>query len=108
MLNITGNSLSLESKLINPNPLSKKGKMLLFLGTKGTLTQIKCNTHFFYSESCVFRPCPHTRHSRANTFFKQLSKLDGVGPVDKRPSADKLHKFVKKTKKTKKTKTCDM
>ena len=24
-------------------------------------------------------------------------KLDGVGPVDNRPSTDKLHHFVKKT-----------
>ena len=29
-------------------------------------------------------------------------KLDGEGPVDNRPSTDKLHHFVKKTKK------CDM
>ena len=33
-------------------------------------------------------------------------KLDGVGPVDNRPSTDKLHHFVKK-KKNKKM-TCDM
>ena len=33
-------------------------------------------------------------------------KLDGVGPVDKRPSTDKLHHIVKK-KKNKKM-TCDM
>ena len=31
-------------------------------------------------------------------------KLDGVGPVDNRPSNDKLHHFVKKEKKL----TCDM
>ena len=29
-------------------------------------------------------------------------KLDGVGPVDNKPSTDKLHHFVKKKKK------CDM
>ena len=29
----------------------------------------------------------------------QLKKLDGVGPVDNRPSPDKLHNFVKKKKK---------
>ena len=28
-------------------------------------------------------------------------KLDGVGPVDKRPSTDKLHHFVRKKKKKK-------
>ena len=28
-----------------------------------------------------------------------FQKLDGVGPVDNRPSTDKLHHFVKKTKK---------
>ena len=31
------------------------------------------------------------------------SKLDGVGPVDKRPSTNKLHHFVRK-----KEKKCDM
>ena len=34
-------------------------------------------------------------------------KLDGVGPVDNRPSTDKLHHFVRK-KKMKKKMTCDM
>ena len=29
-------------------------------------------------------------------------KLDGVGPVDNRPSTDKLHRFVRKKKKKKK------
>ena len=29
-------------------------------------------------------------------------KLDGVGPVDNRPSTDKLHHFVQKKKKRKK------
>ena len=33
-----------------------------------------------------------------------VGKLDGVGPVDNRPSTDKLYHFVKKTKK----KHCDM
>ena len=28
-------------------------------------------------------------------------KLDGVGPVDNRPSTDKLHHFVRKTKQKK-------
>jgi hypothetical protein len=32
----------------------------------------------------------------------RLSKLDGVGPVDNRPSTNKLHDFVRK-KTTKKT-----
>ena len=31
-------------------------------------------------------------------------KLDGVGPVDDRPSNDQLHQFVKKKKKKKKRK----
>ena len=37
-------------------------------------------------------------------------KLDGVGPVDNRPSSDKLHHFVQKKKKKKKKKhvTYDM
>ena len=34
-----------------------------------------------------------------------LKKLDGVGPVDNRPSTDKLHHFVRK--KIKKYVTCD-
>ena len=29
-------------------------------------------------------------------YVKLLSKLDGVGPVDNRPSPDKLNHFVKK------------
>ena len=41
-------------------------------------------------------------------FGHQLNvrKLDGVGPVDNRPSTDKLHYFVKKNK-NKKIVTCD-
>ena len=35
-----------------------------------------------------------------------LSKLDGVVPVDNRPSTNKLHHFIKKEKK-KKNVTCD-
>ena len=31
-----------------------------------------------------------------------LVKLDGVGPVDNRPSTDKLHHFVRKKRKKKK------
>ena len=29
---------------------------------------------------------------------KAMVKLDGVGPVDNRPSTDKLHHFVRKKK----------
>ena len=32
-----------------------------------------------------------------------IEKLNGVGPIDKRPSTDKLHHFVKKEKKKKKS-----
>ena len=43
---------------------------------------------------------------------KERVKLDGVGPVDNRPSTDKLHNFVRKKKKKKREKikkvTCDM
>ena len=35
-----------------------------------------------------------------------VEKLDGVGPVDNRPSTDKLHQFVKKNNK-KKNLICD-
>ena len=31
-------------------------------------------------------------------FGPDVIKLDGVGPVDNRPSTDKLHNFVKKKK----------
>jgi hypothetical protein len=47
------------------------------------------------------------------TWFKgggMLKKLDGVGPVDNRPSTDKLHHFVQKKeekKRRKKIVTCD-
>ena len=34
-------------------------------------------------------------------------ELDGVGPVDNRPSTDKLHQIVRKKEKKKKV-TCDM
>ena len=42
-----------------------------------------------------------------------FKKLDGVGPIDNRPSTDKLHHFVKKKEKKKMTcniwhMTCDM
>ena len=33
---------------------------------------------------------------------RNLIKLDGVGPVDNRPSTDKLHHFVQKIEKKKK------
>ena len=32
------------------------------------------------------------------TIFLKVYKLDGVGPVDNRPSTDKLHHFFKKKK----------
>ena len=38
---------------------------------------------------------------------KLPSELDGVGPVDNRPSTDKLHHFVRKKKKKKGHVTCD-
>ena len=37
-----------------------------------------------------------------------ILKLDGVGPVDNRPSTNKLHRFVRKKKKTKKRKKNDL
>ena len=36
------------------------------------------------------------------------TKLDGVGPVDNRPSIDKLQNFVKKEEEKKLNVTCDM
>ena len=39
-----------------------------------------------------------------NVFYQDNRKLDGVGPVDNRPSTDKVHHFVWKKKK----KNCDM
>ena len=38
-------------------------------------------------------------------FYK---KLDGVGPVDNKPSTDKLHNFVQKKKEKKRHVTHDM
>ena len=45
--------------------------------------------------------------------FKMSQKLDGLGPIDNRPSTNKLHQFVQKKKKKKKWHdmwhvTCDM
>ena len=37
-------------------------------------------------------------HNTLNTKYKK-KKLDGVGPIDNRPSANKLHHFVLKKKK---------
>ena len=43
----------------------------------------------------------------SSTILKvKILKLDGVGPVDNKPSTDKLHHFVQKKKKKKKV-TCD-
>ena len=39
-------------------------------------------------------------------FSQKLKKIDGVGPVDNRPSTNKLHPFVQKKKKKKRI-TCD-
>ena len=47
--------------------------------------------------STEFQLCRHFLAS--NTFSKRRAKkLDGVGPVDNRPSTDKLHHFVQKKK----------
>ena len=54
---------------------------------------------------------PHKHYTRN---WKNKNKLDGVGPVDNRPSTDKLHHFVRKKNKKKedekreKIVTCDM
>ena len=40
--------------------------------------------------------------------FISLEKLDGVGPVENRPSTDKLHHIVKKKKNIYIHMTCDM
>ena len=48
ILDIMGNSFSWKLKLINPNPLNKKGKMLLLFRTKSTLhKKINYIPHFF-------------------------------------------------------------
>ena len=43
------------------------------------------------------------------TMVYMKKKLDGVGPVDNRPSTDKLHHFVRKEEEEKKKRkiTCD-
>ena len=40
---------------------------------------------------------PDSQKTRS-TNLKKKRKLDGVGPVDNRPSTDKIHHFVKKKK----------
>ena len=52
-----------------------------------------------YNEDCVFlflKDC----FSKSGVGHYKL--LDGVGPVDNRPSTDELHHFVKKEKEEKK------
>ena len=41
---------------------------------------------------------------QSNKVLKKKEKLDGVGPVDNRPSPDKLHHFVKKKRRKKEKK----
>ena len=50
-----------------------------------------------------------SKYVRTNIFPFSPRKLDGVGPVDNRPSTNKLHHFVQKKKKIyiKKIVTCD-
>ena len=40
-------------------------------------------------------------------YIQQVIEVEGLGPVDNRPSTDELHRFVKKIVKVKKV-TCDM
>ena len=40
-------------------------------------------------------------HSKVKKIAQILKKLDGVGPVDNRPSTAKLHHFVRKKNKNK-------
>ena len=51
------------------------------------------------------------QEDKRETKFDIMVKLDGVGPVDNRPSTDKLHHFVRKKKIKKRKKilhvTCD-
>ena len=48
-----------------------------------------------------------TKYSTPSQVVREaIGKLDGVGPVDNRPSTDKLHHFVQK--KEEKKVTCDM
>ena len=48
-----------------------------------------------YQVSCVI----------CSSSSKYVWKLDGVGPIDNRPSTDKLHHFVKSIRKEKEEKT---
>ena len=57
----------------------------------------------------LFFPWPfplRQSHGLGATLVTPLIKLDVVGPVDNRPSMDKLHHFVKN--KNKQKITCDM
>ena len=78
-------------------PVHCKFRFIFFLQVLRALQQhavplqvvrLKAIRQYLKSESGIFMP---------------VIKLDGVGPVDYRPSTDKLHHFVrKKTKKTQK------
>ena len=59
--------------------------------------------HIFWSETLKRKRA----HNFTGIYMLFLAdKLDGVGPVDNRPSTKKLHHFVRK-KKRKKIVTCD-
>ena len=69
---------------------------------------IQTHTGGYTAVLCLFvimkgiKSWPLLFHVLANLFSQYTGKLDGVGPVDNRPSTDYLHQFVKKRKKRKK------
>ena len=96
-LNLSQNSLKVWQQK-TPKPIQKWHVLATLTNPEGqTFTQyLKFMTRDIY-ERC------------SNTSFESqiFNKLYGVGPVDNRPSTDKLHHFVKKEKKKKLHVTCD-
>ena len=66
------------------------------------LSKYSISTLFFLNHNKFF---PFTTTNFFSLFIGScsLNKLDGVGPVDNRPSTNKLHHFVRKKKKRKKS-----
>ena len=77
--------------------------MTLFKGLEEALSNVYRTTR---SYSLLLRlsssSCGELWPSAEAVFALWAKKLDGVGPVDNRPSTDKLHHFVRKEEEEKK------
>ena len=74
------------------------------LRSKGGLVKIHMENIIPRYQSFLYIYYLTNRRNKPNDIV--ISKLDGVGPVDNRPSTNKLHQIVQKKKK-KKNVTCD-